>query len=347
MAKPSNLYRREGTWYGRVQSAGREHRRSLQTGDRAEAVRRLKAWRSELSAAVFGLERHSWQETVAQYVAEVLPGQVKPSTAKRYLCSLRQLDPILGGLWLDQIDRKVVARIAHRPGPTNATRRRDLTAATAVLRAAASWGWIERNPLRDFDRGVIRERRDPIRLPTDQEIDILIGACPPMLAALVRTLWLTGMRLEEAGSLERRQVDFAAGTVTLDKTKTGRPRVLPMAPAVHALLAGLPVWLDGPYVFWHGAGRRYANLSARLAAIGRSRGLGFRRHDLRHRYAVDFLQAGGSIYELQLLLGHSSIKTTEIYLDHLTPAQQHAAKGIARLAGTNPGTVAAGAGSRS
>lgn len=333
-----NLYRRGSIWWGRVQAAGREHRRSLQTSDRAEAARRLKAWKVELTAAPFGLERHSWAEAVLRYVNEVMPTHVRASTAKRYLCSLRMLDPILGPLQLHQIDRKVLARVAHRPGPGNATRRRDLTAASAVLRAAVAWGWLEVNPLHGFDRGMIRERREPIRLPADEEIAALVAGCPPMLAALVRTLLLTGMRLEEVGSLERRQLDFTRGTVTIIRAKSGRARVLPMSQELRALLTGLPVWLDSPYVFWHGDGRRYANLSSRLAAIGQARGVRFRRHDLRHRYAVDYLRNGGGIYDLQRLLGHSSVKTTEIYLDHLTPAEQAVA-----IAGTNPGTAAAAA----
>jgi site-specific recombinase XerD len=37
-------------------------------------------------------------------------------------------------------------------------------------------------------------------------------------------------------------------------------------------------------------------------------------HDLRHWYAVDYLQRGGSIYTLLQILGPSSIKTTELYL---------------------------------
>lgn len=49
-------------------------------------------------------------------------------------------------------------------------------------------------------------------------------------------------------------------------------------------------------------------------------------HHLRHLYAVRYLKNGGSIYVLQQLLGHGSIKVTEIYLDHLTPAEQERAK---------------------
>jgi integrase len=322
-----NLYRRNGIWWGRVQLAGADHRRSLRTRDRAEAGRRLKAWRDRLIAAHhFGIERHSWRKAVIRYTAEIMPGAVKPGTAKRYLCSFRMVDPILGDMHLDEIDGRVLAKIAGRKGASNATRRRDLTAVSQVLRGAASWGWIEANVARTYDRGVIPERRDPIRLPTDDEIAALTSACPAMLQAMVSVLLGTGMRLEEAAGLERRNVDFARKVITLDRTKTSRPRAVPMTDTVAGTLQALPVRLGCSYVFWHDQGERYLNLSSRLAAIGKRAGVAFRRHDLRHRYAVDYLKAGGSIYTLQQLLGHRSIRTTEIYLDYLTPDQQLVAK---------------------
>jgi integrase/recombinase XerD len=55
------------------------------------------------------------------------------------------------------------------------------------------------------------------------------------------------------------------------------------------------------------------------------KGPDFRRftfHHLRHTHAVDWLKAGRSVYDLQKRLGHTSIKTTEIYLDYLTPEEQ-------------------------
>jgi integrase/recombinase XerD len=52
----------------------------------------------------------------------------------------------------------------------------------------------------------------------------------------------------------------------------------------------------------------------------------FRFHDLRHLFAVEFLRAKrGTLYDLQMLLGHDSVTTTEIYLEHLTPDQRIAA----------------------
>ena len=41
-------------------------------------------------------------------------------------------------------------------------------------------------------------------------------------------------------------------------------------------------------------------------------------HTLRHTYASRFVMAGGDIRTLALILGHTSIKTTEIYT-HVSP----------------------------
>lgn len=49
-------------------------------------------------------------------------------------------------------------------------------------------------------------------------------------------------------------------------------------------------------------------------------------HHLRHEYAIRFLEAGGSIYDLQRELGHTSVKTTEGYLAFLSEEQAAAAK---------------------
>ena len=54
-----------------------------------------------------------------------------------------------------------MAKVANRKGVSNATRRRDLTAVSSVLRFAVSQGWRDDNPAKEWDRSVIRERRDP------------------------------------------------------------------------------------------------------------------------------------------------------------------------------------------
>ena len=68
-------------------------------------------------------------------------------------------------------------------------------------------------------------------------------------------------------------------------------------------------------------GLPYRNFASNYAQQKMDHKFTFRFHDLRHKFAVDYLRRGGNIYDLQRILGHSSIKTTELYLDHLDPME--------------------------
>lgn len=328
---PSNLYKRGTVWWCRIQAGGTEHRRSLRTADRKEAERRFAQFKTELTAAVhFGESRLSWKAAVVRYLTEVGPHAVKSGTLKRYTVSLNQCGPHLEGLYIDQITRKTIGDLVsarRKAGASNATINRDLTAVSAVVGAALEWGACESNPARDFNRRMTRERRDPINPPERMDVEAVIARCPGRFAHMVRFLDGTGCRQEEAAGLTWSQVSLKAGTVTFTKTKTSRPRTIRLDQPLVQMLDALPRFLGSEFVFWHDEGSRYLNVSARFAQMVKSAqesaqkaGTAFRPfrcHDLRHGFAVRALQNGWDIYALSKHLGHSSVKTTEIYLGYV------------------------------
>ncbi len=344
---PDNLYRRGKTWWARVQVDGKDHRRSLRTASLAEARQRLKIELEKAGHFRFhGESRHTWKEAAIEWSKD--PG-VKPRVVTRYLSSIAQLRTILDPLYVDEINRGVMSKIARRSGVTNATRRRDLTAVSAVLRWCVGHEWAEENHARTWDRSIIRERRDPIVLPSDGDIAAVIAACPGHFADLVQFAQFTGMREEECAGLEWYEVSEKRAVATLTKTKTSRPRAVPLDDRALKCLPGTApgtaeggvIPLHRRWVFWHGGADRYENVASKFAAITArlARGMAakkrpfrrFRFHDLRHWYAVDYLKRGGSIYMLQKILGHASIRTTEGYLSYLAPDEQ---------VGTKDGTAA-------
>lgn len=355
---PENMFKRGRTWWGRTQVAGKELRRSLRTTDRDEAKKRRNAWLKELDHEAFhGEARHTYKEAVVIWSADYLPGNVKPRTAERYLSSVRQLDPHFADSYIDQIDRKAVTKYvtaAKARGVTNATIRRDLSALSSILAFCVSQGWREDNPARVFDRTIIKERRSPIVMPQDADIDLVVSLARQNLACLIRAAQYTGMRQNELAGLERREIDYRRQAVMLTETKTNKPRSVPLDERAVGTFVGTPPHLKSNVVFWHGAkGKPYQEVSSRFNSLVRravklakDKGLKFRRfkfHDLRHWYAVDYLRRGGSIYDLQQILGHSSIKTTELYLNYLTPDEQDHAKRSAQKPAqrtTVSGTVA-------
>ena len=51
----------------------------------------------------------------------------------------------------------------------------------------------------------------------------------------------------------------------------------------------------------------------------------------RNKHALDFMAGGGDIKELQFNLGHSSVRTTEIYLEELGVDVNRAYNGVSPL----------------
>jgi integrase/recombinase XerD len=135
---------------------------------------------------------------------------------------------------------------------------------------------------------------------------------------LIRFAHYTGLQLEEVAGLRRDQV--LGDALQLTNRKTGMPRIMTLDERAADALAGTIPFVGSPYVFWHRKGERYRNVSSRFRRyVNRSGVCPFRFQDLRHWYAVDHLRRGGPIDRLSQILGHSRVKTTQIYLQYLTP----------------------------
>jgi integrase len=108
-----------------------------------------------------------------------------------------------------------------------------------LLRLAKRWGYIDAAP------EVVPPKRPPGRLRYLEvpEIERLLTACctsrNPYLATIVTLAVHTGMRKGEILGLEWDRVDLASARITLLKTKSGKPRGIPINRAVYEALIGL------------------------------------------------------------------------------------------------------------
>ena len=230
-----NLYLRGKIWWGRVKVKGNEYRGSLRTVVRTEAEKRLAAWRKDVvrrasKAGVIG-RGLTFEEACVRWVTEVLPRSVKPSVVRRYSVSITSMTPSFSGMLMSAIDQKAIANFVasrQRTGVTNSTIRRDLTALSRLTAACAAWsGVVAANSARDYDRSILlRVQRKVLRLPRRKDVAIVLAAVPIAMLPILRLLDETGMRLNEAVSLEYWQVDWANRAIRLTKTKTNRPRVI-------------------------------------------------------------------------------------------------------------------------
>jgi integrase/recombinase XerD len=351
-AAPPNCFWRGNTLWGRKCVKGKTIAWSLHTDDPRVAREQFAAAEKRILADTYhGGGRRTLDEVIKAWASHV-KHTVSPKTAIRYACSLEQIGGFLDGKGLADITTQLIAEIVRQrqaKGVTVATIKRDLVALSSVMNYAMDEGWIESNPvLARLSR--LKERRDPIVLPSDRDIALVLDHAPGMMADLISVARATGAREDELVHAKRDAIDHGRRQFTIAKGKRSKLRVIDLDPfGGYELVRGLATYARSPWLFWHDAGQDYKNFASNFRAVMRNcirfaerAGIEFtpfRFHDLRHRHAVDWLKAGRSIYDLQHRMGHSSIKVTEIYLTYLTAEERNATMRGAR-AGNSTGRVA-------
>ena len=149
-------------------------------------------------------------------------------------------------------------------------------------------------------------------------------------AAVLELLFATGIRVSELCSLPPQSVDLAAGTVLI-MGKGARERVIQVEnqDVLSALrdyyFAHQDTILAAGHFFVNRCGRGYSDQSVRamirkyLATA--HLGIHVTPHMFRHTCATELLEADVDLRYIQVLLGHSSISTTQIYT-HVTGSKQ-------------------------
>lgn len=340
------LYTRAGIYWARFKVRGIEYRKSLRTRSETIAKRRLKQVKQSVEDQIYygAADPKSWPEAVISWTSAQRSLGLKGKTADRYKTSLRQMRPWLDDIEVQKIDAallKAIVRDRQKQGVTNATIRRDMTAVSSVLGHCVDEDWIEDNPARMMDRSRFKEKRVPIKQPHQDDIDRLFALGSRFIGMAELSLE-TGMREEEIASLGHRQIDRVRKMAEIEEAKWDQTRQVPLSEKAIAIIDRQPRYLNSDYVFWLKEGQRFQNVGAqfystvkRVAQRAAQQGIVFRRfrfHDLRHLFAIRYLrERRGSLYDLQLILGHESIKTTEEYLQYLAPDERRAAiQGVAQ-----------------
>ncbi len=142
-------------------------------------------------------------------------------------------------------------------------------------------------------------------------------------AAMVEVLYATGMRVAELVGLDLDAIDFSQRTMRVTG-KGNKQRVVPFGvPAAHALER----WIDlgrstcvmpdsGRALFLGVRGMRINQRVARQVVHAKAREAGvpdIGPHALRHSAATHMLDGGADLREVQEMLGHASLNTTQRY----------------------------------
>jgi site-specific recombinase XerD len=181
--------------------------------------------------------------------------------------------------------------------------------------------------------------RDRKRLPTVLSAEELrrlfeVVAHQPRHKALLMTLYGAGLRISEALELKPADIDSQRMLIHVKGGKGNKDRMVKLSTQLLAALRN--AWRNKPandpgiWLFPQvnhpdramesGTAERIVSRAARRAGITKR----VTPHTLRHSYATHLLDAGVDLRTIQLLLGHTNLKTTSLYM-HVSQARLRAA----------------------
>lgn len=165
---------------------------------------------------------------------------------------------------------------------------------------------------------------------TRQEVRALLEACDPETQlrdrAVLEVIYSSALRLRELVRLDLTDIDFGGRTITIRESKGRKDRVVPVG-RIAAKLTQRYVQTkrvaapsDARALFVDDMGNRMTaeDVSSYILAPA-VRGAGIQKrvtpHVLRHSCAIHMLENGAGVREVQMLLGHAKITTTQKYLN--------------------------------
>jgi len=196
---------------------------------------------------------------------------------------------------------------------------REVSFLRSVFSRGITNGKVKANPVGKVKFFNERERART-RYLTFDEAERLIKVCPPELQRIVLVALRTGMRQSEIMALRWRDVDATTNQFVIRKSKSGKPRFIPLHPDLQEMLQNLPRTSEfifpssngGPGI-WDGALRFAWEVALDSAGIK-----DLRFHDLRHTAASHLVLKGASLQVVAEILGHADMRMTQRYA-HLSP----------------------------
>lgn len=138
---------------------------------------------------------------------------------------------------------------------------------------------------------------------------------------IINYLLSTGNRLNTVINLRIGNIDFENSVIMLEKTKNRKQQVVPLSKTLNKVLAEYVQYRKGEltdYLFCSIYGEKLTPnaLGHSIRKYNIKRGVGKTSiHLFRHTFAKNWILAGGDIFRLQKLLGHSSMDIVREYVN--------------------------------
>lgn len=222
--------------------------------------------------------------------------------------------------------REFLARECERNSPTTANH--SLTSIKAFYAYAERESLVEANPAIRLEKQ--KTKQTVIETFSQDEIAALLATCRKDWygvrdRAIIVLLLDCGLRVSELPGIKLEDIDMADQTIKV-LGKGNKERRVPFGQGARQALS---MWLakrgklSSPYLVVNHYGEPVLRWRIRDMIYDRGKKAGIKGvrcspHTLRHTCAISYLRAGGDVFSLQRLLGHSSLEMTRRYCSTLS-----------------------------
>jgi len=349
-----SIYKRGGVYWYKFMWNAKRVRESTKQGNDKVARQMEAAHRTALAKGEVGIREKKTTPTLKEFLKQQFLKYAetrhssKPLTLRYYSQGIEMLTrSCLGPLKLDELTDQHAQQFARqfsRLSPSGINR--GLRTLRRALNLAYQWGKLER-PVRVTLATGERERD---RVLTLEESEVYLAACPQPWRDCATIILDEGFRPGEVFALRWTHIllnDDSTGLIQIveGKSKAAR-RMLPMTPRVYALLrarflaGGCPC--DG-WIFPNASGTGHFNGDVakehHRRALATSKVDKFVPYTLRHTALTRLGEAaGGDVFVLARIAGHSSITITQRYVHPQADAINRVFMASRRKLGTELGT---------
>jgi integrase len=321
------MFKRSGIWWTCITHNGRKIQKSLETSDKKLAKTIEAKIITELVQGSYYEKpvgsKKTFKQLMSKFMVEHAP-KVSSSMQRGYCSYSKHLIKFFGETNLLSVTTKKISRykvIRNEAGAKPATINRELAMLSKAFNLAVKeWEWLNENPVSKVPKEKEDNKRD--RWLTQEEENRLLGFSPEWLSEIIVFALNTGLRQDELLSLEWPRVSLIRKTILIQKSKSGRPRTVPLNRFGLELLNmkySKKVLSINGLVFVSSVGTKIDADNLRRAFYGvlkKAEIENFKFHDLRHTFATRLAQSGIDIYKIAKLLGHEDIRMTQRYAHH-------------------------------
>ncbi|MEK6844939.1 MAG: site-specific tyrosine recombinase/integron integrase [Nanoarchaeota archaeon] len=140
---------------------------------------------------------------------------------------------------------------------------------------------------------------------------------------IIKLIYGTGLRVSEIINLRKHDIYFDDKLIKINLGKGKKDRFVKLPDSILEELKNFSRIGDSKYLFESQKGGNLSSKTIQLILSNNAKKAGFKKrvypHLLRHSFATHLLEQGTDLRVIQKLLGHSSIKTTQIYT-HISQA---------------------------